>query len=279
MTAFPSKLDCAGHTLNLTRPLVMGILNVTPDSFSDGGVYFEPHRALEQAQRMVEQGAAIIDIGGESTRPGASPVSVEEELRRVVPLVEALSKALPVPISVDTSKPEVMRETVAAGAGMINDIMALRLPGALEAVAQLQVPVCLMHMLGEPRTMQSAPHYDHVVSDVMRFLNDRVEACVLAGIPRERILLDPGFGFGKTLQHNLDLLHALEQFLALELPLLVGISRKSMIGALLGDRPVNGRLNGSLAAAVIAAMKGAAVVRVHDVAETVDALKIVTAVR
>ncbi|MEJ2422910.1 MAG: dihydropteroate synthase [Candidatus Thiodiazotropha sp.] len=279
MTAFPSKLDCAGHTLDLTRPLVMGILNVTPDSFSDGGVYFDPHRALEQAQRMVEQGAAIIDIGGESTRPGASPVSVEEELRRVVPLVEALSKALPVPISVDTSKPEVMRETVAAGAGMINDIMALRLPGALEAVAQLQVPVCLMHMLGEPRTMQSAPHYDHVVSDVMRFLNDRVEACVLAGIPRERILLDPGFGFGKTLQHNLDLLHALEQFLTLELPLLVGISRKSMIGALLGDRPVNGRLNGSLAAAVIAAMKGAAVVRVHDVAETVDALKIVAAVR
>ncbi len=279
MTAFPSKLDCAGHTLDLTRPLVMGILNVTPDSFSDGGVYFDPHRALEQAQRMVEQGAAIIDIGGESTRPGASPVSVEEELRRVVPLVEALSKALPVPISVDTSKPEVMRETVAAGAGMINDIMALRLPGALEAVAQLQVPVCLMHMLGEPRTMQSAPHYDHVVSDVMRFLNDRVEACVLAGIPRERILLDPGFGFGKTLQHNLDLLHALEQFLTLELPLLVGISRKSMIGALLGDRPVNGRLNGSLAAAVIAAMKGAAVVRVHDVAETADALKIVGAVR
>jgi dihydropteroate synthase len=279
MTAFPSKLDCAGHTLDLTRPLVMGILNVTPDSFSDGGVYFDPHRALEQAQRMVEQGAAIIDIGGESTRPGASPVSVEEELRRVVPLVEALSKALPVPISVDTSKPEVMRETVAAGAGMINDIMALRLPGALEAVAQLQVPVCLMHMLGEPRTMQSAPHYDHVVSDVMRFLNDRVEACVLAGIPRERILLDPGFGFGKTLQHNLDLLHALEQFLTLELPLLVGISRKSMIGALLDDRPVNGRLNGSLAAAVIAAMKGAAVVRVHDVAETVDALKIVAAVR
>jgi dihydropteroate synthase len=279
MTAFPSKLDCAGHALDLTRPLVMGILNVTPDSFSDGGVYFDPHRALEQAQRMVEQGAAIIDIGGESTRPGASPVSVEEELRRVVPLVEALSKALPVPISVDTSKPEVMRETVAAGAGMINDIMALRLPGALEAVAQLQVPVCLMHMLGEPRTMQSAPHYDHVVSDVMRFLNDRVEACVLAGIPRERILLDPGFGFGKTLQHNLDLLHALEQFLTLELPLLVGISRKSMIGALLGDRPVNGRLNGSLAAAVIAAMKGAAVVRVHDVAETADALKIVGAVR
>ncbi|MEJ2403069.1 MAG: dihydropteroate synthase [Candidatus Thiodiazotropha sp.] len=279
MTAFPSKLDCAGHTLDLTRPLVMGILNVTPDSFSDGGVYFDPDRALEQAQRMVEQGASIIDIGGESTRPGASPVSVEEELRRVVPLVETLSKALPVPISVDTSKPEVMRETVAAGAGMINDIMALRLPGALEAVAQLQVPVCLMHMLGEPRTMQSAPHYDHVVSDVMRFLNDRVEACVLAGIPRERILLDPGFGFGKTLQHNLDLLHALERFLTLELPLLVGISRKSMIGALLGDRPVNGRLNGSLAAAVIAAMKGAAVVRVHDVAETADALKIVAAVR
>ncbi len=279
MTAFPSKLDCAGHTLDLTRPRVMGILNVTPDSFSDGGVYFDPERALEQAQRMVEQGAAIIDIGGESTRPGASPVSVEEELRRVVPLVEALSKALPVPISVDTSKPEVMRETVAAGAGMINDIMALRLPGALEAVAQLQVPVCLMHMQGEPRTMQSAPHYDQVVSDVMRFLTDRVDACVLAGIPRERILLDPGFGFGKTLQHNLDLLHELDRFLSLELPLLVGISRKSMIGALLGDRPVDGRLHGSLAAAVIATMKGAAVVRVHDVAETADALKVVAAVR
>ncbi len=277
MTNAPRLLQCAGHTLDLSQPQVMGILNVTPDSFSDGGNYFDPDRALRQALNMVSQGAAIIDIGGESTRPGADPVSVEEELHRVVPLVEALAKELPVPISVDTTKPEVMREAVAAGAGMINDVMALRQPGALETVTQLQVPVCLMHMQGQPRTMQSDPHYEHVVEDVMGFLNDRVTACELAGIPRDRILLDPGFGFGKTLQHNLELLNSLNRFQRLGLPLLVGISRKSMIGTLLGDRPVNGRLYGSLAAAVIAAMKGAAVVRVHDVAETVDTLKIVAA--
>ncbi|MET0089819.1 MAG: dihydropteroate synthase [Candidatus Thiodiazotropha sp.] len=279
MTDAFQSLQCAGHTLDLSRPQVMGILNVTPDSFSDGGNYFDPDQALGQALKMVSQGAAIIDIGGESTRPGAESVSVEEELRRVVPLVEALAKDLPVPISVDTSKPEVMREAVAAGAGMINDVMALQQPGALDTVAQLQVPVCLMHMQGQPRTMQSAPHYDQVVGDVMEFLNDRLEACVSAGIPRERILLDPGFGFGKTLQHNLELLHSLDRFLSLGLPLLVGISRKSMIGALLDERPVDGRLYGSLAAAVIAAMKGASVIRVHDVAETVDALKVVAAVR
>ncbi|MET0027890.1 MAG: dihydropteroate synthase [Candidatus Thiodiazotropha sp.] len=279
MTDALHTLRCAGHSLDLRQPQVMGILNVTPDSFSDGGNFFDPDQALRQALRMVSQGAAIIDIGGESTRPGAETVSVEEELRRVVPLVEALAKDLPVPISVDTSKPEVMREAVAAGAGMINDVMALQQPGALDTVAQLQVPVCLMHMQGQPRTMQSAPHYDQVVGDVMEFLNDRLEACVSAGIPRERILLDPGFGFGKTLQHNLELLHSLERFLSLGLPLLVGISRKSMIGALLDERPVDGRLYGSLAAAVIAAMKGASVIRVHDVAETVDALKVVAAVR
>ncbi|MET0049467.1 MAG: dihydropteroate synthase [Candidatus Thiodiazotropha sp.] len=279
MTDALHTLQCAGHSLDLRQPLVMGILNVTPDSFSDGGYFFDPDQALRQALRMVSQGAAIIDIGGESTRPGAETVSVEEELRRVVPLVEALAKDLPVPISVDTSKPEVMRQAVAAGAGMINDVMALQQPGALDTVAQLQVPVCLMHMQGQPRTMQSAPHYDQVVGDVMEFLNDRLEACVSAGIPRERILLDPGFGFGKTLQHNLELLHSLERFLSLGLPLLVGISRKSMIGALLDERPVDGRLYGSLAAAVIAAMKGASVIRVHDVAETVDALKVVAAVR
>ncbi|MET0064798.1 MAG: dihydropteroate synthase [Candidatus Thiodiazotropha sp.] len=272
------QLDCAAHTLDLSVPRVMGILNITPDSFSDGGRYFNPDRALQQARLMVKQGAAIIDIGGESTRPGADPVSVEEELRRVVPLVELLSKQLPVPISVDTSKPQVMREAVAAGAGMINDVMALQSPGALQAVAQLGVPVCLMHMQGEPRTMQSAPRYDEVVADVMAFLNDRVVACEQAGIPRERILVDPGFGFGKTLEHNLQLLRELERMQSLGLPLLVGLSRKSMIGALLGNRPVDQRLHGSLAAAVIAALKGAVLLRVHDVAETVDALEVVKAV-
>jgi dihydropteroate synthase len=256
----------------------MGILNVTPDSFSDGGKYLLPAVALERARRMVEEGAAIIDIGGESTRPGAAPVSEQEELDRVVPLIESLSSEIDRPISIDTSKPVVMREAVAAGAGLINDVSALRVPGALEAAADLSVPVCLMHMQGEPRTMQSSPRYEDVVADVRDFLAERLTACETSGIPRDRLLIDPGFGFGKTLAHNLLLLKNLSSLRELQVPILVGISRKSMIGSLLGDAPVEERLHGSLAAAVIAAMAGASIIRAHDVRPTVDAMRLVAAV-
>ena len=228
-----SLLDCGGKPLDLSRPCVMGILNVTPDSFSDGGAFFSPEAALEQARQMVRDGAAIIDVGGESTRPGAEPVTADEEADRVVPVIRTLATELAVPVSVDTSKPEVMRAAVAAGAGLINDVMALQAPGALEAAREAAVPVCLMHMRGEPRTMQSDPVYGDVVSEVLGFLLQRVQACVDAGIPREQLLIDPGFGFGKTLEHNLRLLRQLERFLQPGLPLLVGISRKSMIGTLL----------------------------------------------
>ena len=270
-------LDCAGKPLDLSQPRVMGILNVTPDSFSDGGRFLGRERAIAQAQRMVEEGAAIIDIGGESTRPGSGGVSLEEELRRVVPVVEALSPHLPVPISVDTSKPEVMQAAVEAGAGMINDVYALRQQGALQMAASLQVPVCLMHMLGEPRTMQQAPQYDDVLKEVAEFLRQQVLRCTAAGIERERLLLDPGFGFGKSLQHNLTLLKHLPELLGEGLPLLVGMSRKSMIGAVL-DVAVEHRLYGSVAAATLAAWMGAKVIRVHDVKATVDAVKMVAAV-
>jgi dihydropteroate synthase len=256
----------------------MGILNLTPDSFSDGGRFLARDAALRHAEAMVEEGAAIIDIGGESTRPGAQPVSVEQELGRVVPVIEALAGEIPVPISVDTLKPAVMREAVAAGAGLINDVMALQAPGAVETVAELKVPVCLMHMQGEPRTMQQEPHYADVVAEVRDFLADRVAACEAAGIARERLLLDPGFGFGKSLGHNLSLLKHLRRLESLGLPLLVGISRKSMIGTLLGGAPVDQRVNGSVAAAVVAVMQGAAIIRVHDVGQTVDALNVATAV-
>jgi dihydropteroate synthase len=273
-----SLLECGGKPLDLSRPCVMGILNVTPDSFSDGGAFFSADAALEQARQMVREGAAMIDVGGESTRPGAESVSAAEETARVVPIIRTLAAELPVPISVDTSKPEVMRAAVAAGAGLINDVMALQDPGALEAARETAVPVCLMHMRGEPRTMQRNPVYGDVVAEVLGFLLRRVEACIDAGIPRSRLLIDPGFGFGKTLEHNLQLLRELERFLEPGLPLLVGISRKSMIGTLL-DQPVDQRLYGSLAAAVLAVQAGAAIVRVHDVGPTVDALKIVEAVR
>lgn len=271
-------VDCAGKALDLSVPRVMGILNVTPDSFSDGGRFFDVTAAVARARQMVEEGAAIIDVGGESTRPGAAAVGVEAELARVIPVIEALAAELPVPISVDTSKPEVMRAAVVAGAGLINDVCALGLPGALEAAAALQVPVCLMHMQGEPRTMQQAPHYDDVVAEVAAFLAQRVEDCIDAGIPRARILLDPGFGFGKTLPHNLSLLKHLPQLRALGLPLLVGMSRKSMIGNVL-DAPLEDRLYGSLAVATLAAWLGAAIVRVHDVKATADALRMVAAVQ
>ncbi len=259
----------------------MGILNITPDSFSDGGVFLSPQAAVERARQMVEEGAAIIDIGGESTRPGAPPVSVQQELDRVLPILEALSAELPVPISIDTSKPEVMRAAVEAGVGMINDVRALRLAGALEAAAEINrqtsVPICLMHMQGEPGTMQQQPHYSDVVQEVSTFLAKRVQACVRHGIPRERLVVDPGFGFGKRLEHNLSLLKRLDELGKLGLPLMVGLSRKSMIGAVL-DRPVTQRLYGSLAAAVLAVARGAVLVRVHDVRATVEALKLYNAV-
>jgi len=250
---------------------------VTPDSFSDGGQYLQMDAALRRAEIMVAQGAALVDVGGESTRPGAAPVSVQEELDRVLPVVERLARELPVPISVDTSKPELMRELARAGAGLINDIRALQMPGALAAVAASGLPVCLMHLRGEPITMQRGPVYADVVAEVRDYLAARVGACEAAGIARERILVDPGFGFGKTLAHNLQLLRHLNQFTDLAAGVLVGISRKSMIGALL-DMPVGERLVGSLAAATIAVWRGARVVRAHDVRETVQALRVCAAV-
>jgi len=270
-------LDCAGKRLDLSRPQVMGILNVTPDSFSDGGCYQRTQAALQHASKMVADGAAIIDVGGESTRPGAPAVTISEELDRVLPVVEALSRELPVPISIDTSKAMVMREAVKAGAGFINDVAALQTAGALEAVAESLVPVSLMHMQGKPRTMQSAPHYDNVVREVCDYLLHRVAICQSVGIQKERLVIDPGFGFGKSLAHNLALLKAIPEFVATGLPVLVGISRKSMIGTLL-NAVLGERVIGSVAAAVLAANAGAKIIRVHDVKETVEALKIVSAV-
>lgn len=270
-------LDCAGKVVDLTHPVVMGILNVTPDSFSDGGCFSDLGRALEHALRMVEEGAAIIDVGGESTRPGSAEVTVEEELARVVPVIEHLAPRIPVPISVDTSKPAVMRAAVEAGAGMINDVYALRREDAVETAARLAVPVCLMHMQGEPKSMQQQPLYQDVLNEVYGFLQERIAACMAAGIKRERIVIDPGFGFGKSLAHNLLLLKHLDQFSPLEVPLLAGMSRKSMVGAVL-DVPLGDRLIGSVTAAVIAAQRGASILRVHDVRETIQALRMVRAV-
>lgn len=257
----------------------MGILNVTPDSFSDGGLYSRAEDAIAQAKRMLLEGADMLDVGGESTRPGAAKVSVQEELDRVCPVIEVLHKTFPhVPISIDTSKPEVMQAAVSLGATMINDTRALTLPGALEMAAELKVPVCLMHMQGSPQTMQKAPDYHNTVHEVYDFLKARVEACENIGISRTDIILDPGFGFGKRLQHNLQLLKHLDYFASLELPLLIGVSRKSMFGDLL-NADVNERLYGSLAAAVIAATKGAKIIRVHDVKATQDAMRVFEAVQ
>lgn len=269
-------LDCGGNKLDLSRPRVMGILNLTPDSFSDGGRFTDIKAAVDQAFRLAEQGAAILDIGGESTRPGAQPVSVQQELDRVLPILEAVSGELPIPVSVDTSKPEVMRAAVRAGAGMINDVGALCAEGALAAAREADVPVCLMHMQGEPRSMQTDPQYRDVVTDIKEYLAARVAACEAVGIARDRLVIDPGFGFGKTLQHNLTLLARLQAFGDLGLPVLAGISRKSMIGAITG-REVADRLAGSIAAALLAARRGARILRVHDVAETVDALAVLDA--
>ncbi|MCL6419191.1 dihydropteroate synthase [Aestuariirhabdus haliotis] len=271
-------VDFGSQRRSLDRPLIMGVLNVTPDSFSDGGRFVEPARALEHARQMFLSGATFIDVGGESTRPGAAPVSVEQELERVVPVVEAIRAELDVVVSVDTSTAEVMQAAIAAGAGLINDVRALQRPGALQMAASLGVPVCLMHMQGEPGTMQHDPCYDNVIDDVMVFLRDRMRLCEAAGISRSNLLIDPGFGFGKTLQHNLQLLKGLSRFAEMDVPLLVGMSRKSMIGAVL-DRPdADDRLYGSIAVAVLAAQAGAHIIRVHDVKETRDALAMVDAV-
>lgn len=262
--------------LSQNRPLVMGILNTTPDSFSDGGVFVARDQAMLHVNQMIADGADIIDVGGESTRPGAEPVSDAEEINRVVPVIEAIRKQSDIAISVDTSKPEVMRCAVAAGADMVNDVYALRQPEAAEVCAEMNVTVCLMHMQGEPRIMQRNPEYSDVVAEVKAFLMQRYDACVEAGIAPDHILLDPGFGFGKTLSHNLSLLKHLDTIVGLNKPVLVGISRKTMLGMIL-DKPVDQRLYGSVSAAVLAYTKGARILRVHDVAPTVDALKVAQA--
>lgn len=262
--------------LDLAQPQVMGVLNVTPDSFSDGGQYARLDAALARAERMVEEGAAILDVGGESTRPGALPVSAEEEIRRVVPVIERLASRMSVPVSVDTSKPEVIRAAVDAGAQMINDVRALRVPGALAAAAASGAAVCLMHMQGEPDSMQSAPAYEDVIAEVRGFLDARVAACLSAGIARERLCIDPGIGFGKLLEHNLALLAGLAGIGERSLPIVVGVSRKSLVGIITG-RPPADRLAGSVAFAALAVARGARIVRAHDVAATVDAVKVAAA--
>ena len=267
------QLISKGLSLSLDRPHVMGILNVTPDSFSDGGNFNQLERAMTHARQMVADGATLIDVGGESTRPGAPDVSEQEELDRVIPIVERLVHECNVMISLDTSKAAVMREGCKAGAHLINDIRALQEPGALLAAAEADVPVCLMHMQGQPRTMQVEPHYDDLLEEVKAFFDERIEACDAAGIGREKLLLDPGYGFGKTLAHNYQLLAEQKELLCYGLPLLVGMSRKSMIGNLL-TRPVDERLAGSLACALIGMQQGARIIRVHDVRETMDALRV-----
>ncbi|MFA7945765.1 dihydropteroate synthase [Pseudomonas brenneri] len=272
-----TRLPCGSRVLDLAHTHVMGILNVTPDSFSDGGRFSQLDVALRHAEAMVAAGATIIDVGGESTRPGARAVSPLEEMERVAPIVERIHRELDVIISVDTSTPAVMRETARLGAGLINDVRSLQRDGALDAAAATGLPVCLMHMLGEPGTMQDAPHYDNLVEEVTEFLVERIAQCAVAGIAPERIILDPGFGFAKTLQHNLSLFKHMESLHALGRPLLVGVSRKSMIGMAL-NRPVGERLHGGLALAALAVAKGARILRVHDVAETVDVVRMIEAV-
>lgn len=267
-----------GRSLDFAVPQVMGVLNVTPDSFSDGGRYRDHDRAFRRASEMVEEGATIVDVGGESTRPGAEAVGEDEELDRVIPLIERIRRELDCVISIDTMKPAVMREACRAGAGIVNDVNALRSPGAVEAVRDAGAATVLMHMQGEPRTMQKQPHYEDVVAEVRRFLQDRVAALDEAGVPRQRLLIDPGFGFGKTLEHNLSLFAALRSFADLGLPLVVGVSRKSMFGQLLG-LSIDQRLHAGVSAASLAAWLGASVVRTHDVGPTVEALRFVAAVR
>jgi dihydropteroate synthase len=272
----PQILRCGRHTLDLSRPRIMGVVNVTPDSFSDGGRHMDAGAALAHAERLIEEGADLLDVGGESSRPGAQGVSADEELRRILPLLKALRDA-PVPVAVDTVKPEVMRAAIAEGASMINDINALRAPGALAAVTSAEVGVCLMHMQGEPRSMQADPKYEDVVAEVKAFLAASAARIEAAGVRRERIVLDPGFGFGKKVHHNLQLLRELEALRALGYPLLAGLSRKHTLGVLTG-RPVTERVVASVAAALVAVRHGALIVRVHDVAATRDALAVWNAV-
>ncbi|WP_028669188.1 dihydropteroate synthase [Saccharospirillum impatiens] len=272
----PSDWMFGDRSLDLGTTRVMGVVNVTPDSFSDGGRFISADAALAQARRLMAAGASILDVGGESTRPGATPVSVQQELDRVVPVIESLAQETDVILSVDTSTPEVMREAAHAGAHLINDVRALSRDGALRAAMDTGLAVCLMHMQGQPGTMQMSPEYDDVVAEVERYLNERILACEAAGLKRQQLLVDPGFGFGKTLGHNLSLLKHLQRFTQWGCPVLVGMSRKSMIGDVL-DKPVDQRLYGSLAAAVAAAMNGASIVRVHDVAETSDAIAVINA--
>lgn len=270
-------MDCGGRPLDLGRVAVMGILNLTPDSFSDGGLFMSRDQAVSHALKMADEGADIIDVGGESTRPGTLAVSLQEELDRVVPVIEALRREVEIPISIDTSKPQVMREAVSAGAGMINDVKALREENALATAAELGVPVCLMHMQGEPRSMQVNPTYKDVVVEVRDFLSARRQACLDAGIDEKKILIDPGFGFGKTLEHNLELLRNLSELKSVGAPVLVGLSRKSMIGKAIG-LPVDKRLHASVALAILAVRTGANVIRLHDVAATREAVRMVEAV-
>ncbi|WP_346829055.1 dihydropteroate synthase [Pseudomonas abietaniphila] len=274
---YPTRLPCGNRVLDLSRTHVMGILNVTPDSFSDGGRFAQRDLALRHAEAMVVAGATLIDVGGESTRPGARTVSPVEELERVAPIVEAISRELDVIISVDTSTPAVIRETARLGAGLINDVRSLQRDGALDAAVATGLPVCLMHMRGEPTDMQNDPRYDDLLGEVSSFLRERMDACIAAGIAREHIILDPGYGFAKTLEHNLSLFKHMEALLELGRPLLVGVSRKSMIGKVL-DKPVDQRLYGALALAGMAMIKGARILRVHDVAETVDVVRMISAV-
>jgi len=272
-----SRLPCGRRELDFSRAHVMGILNVTPDSFSDGGRFNRLDAALAHVERMIAEGATLVDVGGESTRPGAAPVSVDEELNRVVPVVEAIASRFDVVVSVDTSTPEVMTASASVGAGMLNDVRALERPGALQAAAASGLPVCLMHRQGEPRNMQDAPGYSNVLDEVSVYLDGRVRLCEAAGIERSRLLLDPGFGFGKSLEHNLELFAGLQKLQLAGLPLLVGVSRKSMIGQVL-DRPVDQRLYGSLALVALAVNSGARILRVHDVAQTLDVVRMVEAV-
>ncbi|WP_192021399.1 dihydropteroate synthase [Shewanella sp. WPAGA9] len=270
------ELKSGDKTLSLSSPVVMAIINVTPDSFSDGGQFSSFENACKQVDKVIEEGATILDIGGESTRPGATDVPVEEELARVIPVIEYAAKHPDIWISIDTSKPEVMEKAVAAGAHIINDVRALQAPGAVAMATSLDVPVCLMHMQGKPETMQDNPSYDNVIQQVVDFLSLRIDYCVAAGMPRENIIIDPGFGFGKTLAHNYELLAKLPELHSMHLPVLIGLSRKSMIGDLL-QRNVDERLAGSLAGAMIAAQQGAQILRVHDVKETIDALTVMSA--
>ena len=271
-------LNCGQFKLDLSRPNVMGIVNVTPDSFSDGGSFSNTEKAVQHALRLVEEGADILDIGGESTRPNATPVALQEELDRVIPVIEKLvASGLNVPISIDTYKPQVMQTALRAGASIVNDVRALQEDGALAVVADNEAGVCLMHMQGMPQTMQVNPTYTDAVKEVADFLESRAASCIQAGIQRDRIMLDPGFGFGKTREHNITLVKQLHELAALDYPLLVGLSRKSVLGQVTGN-DVDARLYASIAAAVISAMKGANIIRVHDVTATVEALKVVTAI-